>query len=218
MGDDTGAVGRERRGRCAARTRASARGRATRMLASLVVVTAPAVLGGCAAGPADAPAVERVDERTAVTVVTLPKPLLFAGAKGALGQPLDLAVGPVEINRMGAKTWYLWVSLLGDDLRAGEPRVIVVAGGTRLLELAPLPADFAPPVSRAPYARPADWATERWYEIPAADLARLHGGMPFVVELRTPAGVTWRFEPWDADGRGLDAYLERQLGTQLAGR
>jgi hypothetical protein len=173
---------------------------------------------GCAGGPPSQPAVERVDERTAVTVVTLPKPLLYSGARGALGQPLDLAVGPVEINRMGQKSWYLWVSLLGADLRDGDPHVRIVAGGERIVDLAPLPAEFAPPVSRAPYSRPADWASERYYSIPASDLARLHGRTGLAVEVETPAGERWRFEPWEASARDLDAYLERQLPTQLASR
>lgn len=187
----------------------------TRAATALVVLVA---LAGCAAGPAAQPAVERVDERTAVTVVTLPEPLLYTGAKGDLGQPLDLALGPVEINRMGEKTWYLWVSLLGGDLRDADPRLVVVAGGARLLELAPLPKDFVPPLSRSPYSRPADWATERYYAIPADELARLHGREGLAVELYPPAGPPWRFEPWSGSARELDAWLERQLPLQLAAR
>lgn len=182
------------------------------------LLAAAVLAAGCAGGPPSQPAVERVDERTAVTVVTLPKPLLYSGARGALGQPLDLAVGPVEINRMGQKTWYLWVSLLGADLRDGDPRVRLVAAGERLADLAPMPAEFVPPVSRAPYSRPADWASERYYAIPAADLARLHGRTGLTVEVETATGERWRFDPWDASARDLDAYLERQLQTQLAAR
>jgi hypothetical protein len=184
----------------------------TGLLAALMTI------GGCATGPAAQPAVERVDERTAVTVVTLGKPLLYSGARGALGQPLDLAVGPVEINRMGEKSWYLWVSLLGADLRDGDPRVQLVSGGERLVDLAPMPSEFVPPVSRAPYPRPAGWATERYYAIPAAELARLHGRTGLIVEVAAPTGETWRFEPWNASARDLDAWLERQLQTQLATR
>lgn len=205
--------------RVLARHRAAA-ARRTAAPAPLSALLAAAALGlaGCAAGPAASPAVERVDERTAVTVVTLPAPLLYSGAKGDLGQPLDLALGPVEINQMGEKAWYLWVSLLGADLRDGDPRLVVVAGGETLADLAPMPKEFAPPLSRAPYARPADWATERYYAIAASELVRLHGRDGLVLALAAPGGPTWRFEAWSGSARDLDAWLERQLQPQLAAR
>jgi hypothetical protein len=31
-------------------------------------------------------------------------------------------------------------------------------------------------------------------------------------------GQTWRFDPWDASAPGLDAFIERQLQTQVATR
>jgi hypothetical protein len=198
-------------------TRVLARHRAAAARSALVAAAA-LVLAGCAAGPAAPSAVERVDERTAVTVVTLRAPLLYSGAKGDLGQPLDLALGPVEINRMGERTWYLWVSLLGADLRDGDPRLVVVAAGERLVDLVPMPKEFAPPLSGAPYARPADWATERYYAIAASELARLHGRDELVVELAAPGGPPWRFEAWSGSARDLDAWLERQLQPQLAAR
>jgi hypothetical protein len=171
---------------------------------------------GCAGGPPAQPAVERVDEKTAVTVVTLPKPLLYSGARGTLGQPLDLALGPVEINRMGEKRWYLWASLLGADLRDGEPRLSFVSGGERLADLAPMPKEFVPAVSEAPYARPADWATERYYEVTADQLAAL-AGRALAVELAWPGADSWRFEPW-GDQDALTAYVQRQFGGRTAAR
>jgi hypothetical protein len=182
------------------------------------LLAALAFAAGCASGPSAEPTVERVDERTAVTVVTLPKPLLYSGARGGLGQPLDLALGPVEINRMGEKSWYLWVSLLGADLRDGEPRLRLASGGERLADLAPLPSEFTLPTSRAPYAQPADWASERYYAISASELADLYGRAGLTVEVSTPAGETWTFDPWDASAANLDAWLQRQLQTQVAAR
>jgi hypothetical protein len=173
-------------------------------------------IAGCAGGPPGQPAVERVDEKTAVTVVTLPEPLLFSGARGTLGQPLDLALGPVEINRMGEKRWYVWVSLLGADLRDGEPRLWLVSGGERLVELVPLPKEFAPSVSEAPYARPAHWATERYYEVAPDQLAAL-AGRTLAVELAWPGAGSWRFEAWN-DQAALTAYVQRQLGERTAVR
>jgi hypothetical protein len=181
-----------------------------------VAAVATLAVAGCAVGPPAQPAVERVDEKTAVTVVTLPKPLLYSGARGSLGQPLDLALGPVEINRMGEKRWYLWVALLGADLRDGEPRLWMVSGGERLAELVPMPNEFVPAVSEAPYARPADWATERYYEVTSEQLGAL-AGRPLVVELVWPSAERWRFEPW-GEQEALTAYVQRQVGGRTAVR
>lgn len=182
-----------------------------------VSAVAVLALGACAAGPVPQSSVERVDERTAVTVVTLPKPLLFSGARGPRGESLDLALGPVEINRMGEKTWYVWASLLGGDLQDGDPRLRLVSGGTTIVDLAPAPAGFSPPVSERPYRRLADWATERWYEISAGELARLYGLPDVTAEIDGSAG-SWRFDPWEASVATLDAYLRDQLQGRVASR
>jgi hypothetical protein len=186
---------------------------------TLAAVTA-GLVAGCAAGPVDpdGPIVERVDERTAVNVVTLDRPLLFSVARGAPGQALDLALGPVEINRQGDRTWYLWGALLGADLGAGEPRLRVLAGDEVLVDLAPVPPGRTLPVSARPYAKPADWATERYWPIEAAELARLQGRTGLRVELASPGGTPIAFEPWDAELAALDAYVASQVRTRLATR
>jgi hypothetical protein len=175
------------------------------------------LLGGCAVEPT-APVAERTDDRTAITVATLAKPLLFTGARSATGAPLDLAVGPFELNRQGRKSWYVWVSLLGEDLAVGEPHLRLVSGTQAVVEFAPAPASFMPPLSRAPYDKPAGWATERYYEVSADDLARLYGRGPLDAELVRSDGVSWRFEPWDAAFDRLDAYLGEQLQGRVAMR
>lgn len=189
--------------------------RRPRIYTGIAALLAVGVLAGCAGGPATA-VDERVDERTAVTVATLPRALVFSGTRGTLGQPLDLSLGPVEINRMGTKRWYLWAALAGGDLRTGDPHLRLYAAGTRLVDLAPAPVDFRPPVSHAPYPRPADWVTERWYEISAEQLAGLRGQRGVVAELAPAEGDALRFEPWDPALGGLDEFVSSQLSTQLA--
>jgi hypothetical protein len=187
------------------------------MLAALLAVGAAATLAGCAAVPTAA-VEERTDERTAVTVATLPKPLLFTGARGDDGAMLDLSLAPFELNRQGRKTWYVWVSVLGADLGKGEPRLRLVSGTETVLDLAPEPATFMPPLSRAPYEKPAGWATERYYAITTDDLARLQGRTAFDAEVVAPSGSVWRFTPWDAQFDALSAYLGEQLQGRVATR
>ncbi len=187
--------------------------RATRVSCAALVL----VLAGCASTP-PAQTVERVDETTAVTVVTLPAPLVFSGPRGPMGQPLDLSLGPVEINRQGVRTYFLWAALLGDDLSRGEPRLRLTAGGETLAELAPEPVGTTLPVTRAPYRRPADWASERWYAIGAAELARLYGRSGLAVQIAGADGQWLSFAPWDDRAAALDAFVAAQLGSQLATR
>lgn len=174
------------------------------------------VLAGCASAPSEM--VERVDEKTAVTVVTLPSPLVFSGPRGGVGQPLDLTLGPVEVNRQGARSYFLWAALLGDDLSRGEPRLRLTAGGETLVELAPEPVGTTLPVSRAPYRRPAEWASERWYAIRAAELARVYGRSGVAVEIGMADGQWIPFTPWDERVAGLDAFVAAQLHGQVAAR
>ena len=171
--------------------------------------------GGGASG--DARLTERVDERTAVNVVALSAPLVFSSGRGSREVAEDLALGPVEINRQGERTYFLWVNLLGGETRAAPPRLRLVQGGEVLLEVALTAPELSLPVSRPPYRRLADWALEAWYPVAAADLARLQGREGVVVEMAE--GANWvRFEPWERELAGLDAFISSQLASQVATR
>lgn len=182
------------------------------------VLAAAIAVGACAGGPPEVPVAERTDERTAVTVATLPKPLLFTGARTATGVALDLAVGPFELNRQGRKSWYVWVSLLGEDLAAGQPHLRLVSGAQTVLDLAPAPVGAALPISASPYEKPAAWASERYYEISPDELGRLYGQRSLDAEIVRADGTVWRFEPWDLQLDRLDAYLAEKLQGRVATR
>lgn len=189
----------------------------TAMARAAMLATA-LLVGACAGGPPAEPVAERTDERTAITVATLPKPLLFTGARTATGVALDLAVGPFELNRQGRKTWFVWVSLLGEDLAASRPHLRLTSGTETVLDLAPVPVDAALPISTAPYEKPAPWATERYYEISAEDVGRLYGQRTLEAEIARADGTVWRFEPWDVQLDRLDAYLAEKLQGRVATR
>jgi hypothetical protein len=133
------------------------------------------LLAGCASAPVD-PLVESLDERTAVTVVALSEPLLFTSTRSTPSLPDDVALGPVEINRMGEKTWYLWVNRLGGPQESATlARLRIVAQGATLLELEPLASDVRLPVSGPPYRPLAEWAAQAYYPISADEAAESRG-------------------------------------------
>lgn len=167
-------------------------------------------LAGCAGVP-ERPIAERVDERTAVNVVTLARPLLYSRARGGPLTTLDLFVAPVEVNRMGERTYYLWTSLLGDVPGGGSMRLRLVAAGEVLLEPAPLPPGRALPVSVPPYEAPASWAVERYFTVTPEELARLRGHPDLRPEIAGGAGQWLEFDPWEVDSAGLDAFITEQL-------
>lgn len=178
------------------------------------------LLGACAAAPVD-PVVETLDRKTAVTVAALSEPLLFSSALATPSRPDDVAVGPFEINRMGQKSWYLWVNRLGGVQETpGLARLRVVANGATLLELEPLAGDAPLPISSPPYAALADWAATAYYPISADDLARLQGQGGLTVELPSAGDGSWvRFQAWPGRAAGtLDRFVERQLAGRVAGR
>jgi len=193
---------------------------------AVAVVAVALLLAACESTPVDgrvggasgdARLTERVDERTAVNVVALTAPLVFSSGRGSRGATEDLALGPVEINRQGERTYFLWMNLLSGEMRAAPPRLRLVGGGEVLFEVALVAPANSLPVSRPPYRRLANWALEAWYPVAPGDLARLQGRQGLVVEMAE--GSNWvRFEPWDRRLAGLDAFISSQLRAQIATR
>lgn len=208
--------GRELRARAAAKR--------TRRLPGIVValllvaaVAALALLVGCAAAPSSGePVVERLDDRTAVTVVTLPAPLLYArtGAGTALVPASDIAIGPVEVNRMGERSYLLWTSLVGYD---GPPLRLRLVATQLVVEPTPLVAPRLP-FTLSPYRSSGAGAGDQYYAISRADLKRLEGRADLAVEIAASDGGWVRFEPWEPTAAALDAFIARQLSSAVASR
>jgi hypothetical protein len=119
---------------------------------------------------------------------------------------------------MGGRSYFVWGAVSGADIGAGEPRLRLEADGRMLVELAPLPRDFALPVSQPPYPKPVAWATERWYAIDRDGLLRLRGQGAVRPSLVAAGGEVWQFEPWEAPPDALDRYVTEQVGDAALSR
>lgn len=91
---------------------------------SFIGVVLAALLCGCATE--QSAVVDRLDERTGVTVTYSRTPFVFSSGETADSFPqMDLVqVGPIEINRMGALEYYLWLGITEyrlRDLANGRP-------------------------------------------------------------------------------------------------
>ena len=99
------------------------------------------LLGACATD--SRPVVDRLDESTGVTVTYSRTPFVFTSGETAESFPqIDVVqLGPIEVNRMGTLTYYLWVGITEyrfHDLADRQPtqfRSIVIDVGTDEIEL-----------------------------------------------------------------------------------
>lgn len=162
---------------------------------------------------------EQLDERTGVTVTTMAAPLEFFSPLPERGlQAASFAsLGPVEINRMGQRQTYLWLSVLpGEDERerdtggtGPELRLQIFAAGTAL-EPAYVTADGREiGLGQRVYERPADWIGEAFYLISAAQLAQLAAADALLLELSAPDQESRRYELWKSDLAGLRDFVQR---------
>jgi hypothetical protein len=168
---------------------------------------------------------EQLDERTGVTVTSMAAPLEFFSPLPERGlQAASFAsLGPVEINRMGQRQTFLWLSVLpGESERERstggtrpELKLQIFAAGTAL-EPAFVTEDAREiGLGQRVYDRPADWIGEAFYAISAAQLAQLAAADALLLELSAPDEESRRYELWKSDLTGLRDFVQR-IGATAA--
>lgn len=168
---------------------------------------------------------EQLDERTGVTVTSMAAPLEFFSPLPERGlQAASFAsLGPVEINRMGQRQTFLWLSVLpGEDERerntgGTRPELkLQIIAASAALEPAYVTADAREiGLGQRVYDRPADWIGEAFYAISAAQLAQLAAADALLLELSAPDQESRRYELWKADLAGLRDFVQR-IGATAA--
>ena len=149
--------------------------------------------------------VDRLDPLTGVTVTSATQPLvLYRDNSGHAAYARDYVyVGPIEVNRMGTHSYYLWFgiwSTMRDDdgrsqQRDGFESVAIYADGEPLaLELAGWTLD-AIGVSQPVYLKPVAGAADAYYRV-TADQIRLIATAREIV-LRTSLVRPTTYALWD---------------------
>lgn len=162
---------------------------------------------------------EQLDERTGVTVTSMAAPLEFFSPLPERGlQAASFAsLGPVEINRMGQRQTFLWLSVLpGEVERERNPagtrpqlKLLIFAAGTAL-EPGFITADARQiGLGQRVYERPAAWIGEAFYAISEAQLARLAAADVLLLEMSAPDEESRRYELWKSDLTGLRDFVQR---------
>lgn len=147
------------------------------LLASAAILFA---LHGCAAG--QAPSMEKLDEVTAVTYTYSRSPLILSP-----DIPLDrgttrdyVQIGPIEVNRMGSLSYYLWLGISDiDNLEsaaadhAGFETVFLVLGDQKI-ELKVLGwTHSAIGVSEPVYKKLFSSSVDAYYEVTLEQIQRM---------------------------------------------
>jgi hypothetical protein len=190
------------------------------------ILCALAALGACATMTTARPPElsERLDERTGITVTTLDRPLEFFSPLPERG--LDAAsfadLGLAELNRMGTRSYYLWLSVLWgrtDPHRVDAPKVSSIAldiGGDSIVFDAARRVE--PPSRLRLYAPEADWSEELSFAL-SIDQARAisHAGS-LALEVTTSSGAEYRFTLWKPPTETLPRFADELIDGAPAPR
>ncbi|HKE46023.1 MAG TPA: hypothetical protein VKB41_15930 [Steroidobacteraceae bacterium] len=168
------------------------------------------LLPACATTP-DQDVREQLDERTGVTVTRMDKALEFYSPRPEQG--LDATafayLGPLEVNRMGTRTSYLWLSVLpSTELDANARVVLLVDDASVELGVAATAGKQIDLGSRA-YPRPASWAREVYLAATPELLTQLAGASSLKLEIDSGGGEVRRYDPWKAELDGLKAFIAK---------
>lgn len=185
-------------------------GRALR-LAALVI---SALSAACSSAPTPRVA-DRLDPVTGTTAIVLAKPVQLETVenRGPSRDPFAF-IAPFDIDRMGNRELYLWVSVPQDG---GVPANVQVLCDDRPLELARVRLDLgALQLSRAPYEPIAPWSGDWYFRLPDAALACLAGAQ------RVTVAAHYQGEKAPPDDRFLakapDARGFAEFSAHLAGK
>lgn len=177
------------------------------------------ILGAC--GGSTALVSDHLDPLTGVTVTSAAKPLVFyrdRSAQAAYAKDY-VYLGPVEVNNMGERNYFIWLGIWGssdsadrssqmDDFETvvvfadGEPLGLEVSGWT--------PQSIG--LSESAYVKPVASATDGYYRV-TIDQIRL---LAEARDLEIRAGSTYpqTYAPWDSassSSASIQAFLREVL-------
>jgi hypothetical protein len=186
--------------------------RCVRDLLGLLILAA--ALAACSAST---PVIqETLDPGSGVTVLRSTAPMIFFRDNSSYAAHARdyIYVGPIEVNRMGARSHYLWLgiwSTIRDDGRLADYRVgfdnviLFVDGEPFPLELAGWTLDSIG-VTEPVYVKPVASAADAYYHVTLDQLRLL--AVAQRIELRVGTARPRHYELWDQQGPARDALVE----------
>lgn len=202
-----------------------------RLLAAAAVV---AFLTGCAGAPParlrpssapdNAAYTRYLDETTAVTVSAQRQPLVFYKEEPQLGAHARdyVSIGPIEINRTGARSYYVWLGAWStidrrfsavEAARQREARYVLIADD-REIALADCTEDPAEIGTVAPVYEPPTRGAVVLYCGVAADVLRSVAGSAALL-LRSDRPNERPFRLWEDERAALRAFIDQVIDNRV---
>lgn len=184
-------------------------------------LTAIALFAVAGCGGSTAVVSDRLDPLTGVTVTSASKPIVFYRDRSAQAAHARdyVYLGPIEVNNMGQRNYYLWLGIWGtsdstdrssqlDDFESivvfadGEPLSLEVKGWT--------PESIG--ISEPAYVKPVASATDGYYRVTIDQIRLIAEARD--LEVRAGSARPQRYTPWSSaatPSSSLHAFLKRVL-------
>jgi hypothetical protein len=185
-----------------------------RAVASTLVLLLLSV--GCATN--EPALVATLDENTGVTVTTSHTPMLFSRETPGYGARARnyVNLGVIEVNRIGAYEYYLWLGIWSTDQvasleerRDGFESIVIFADGEPLsLDLIGWTPD-AIGTSEPAYLKPVAQSVDAYYPVTLDQIRMIAGAAD--VRLRATGILPKEFQPWN-EQRAARSDLQMFLG------
>jgi hypothetical protein len=191
-------------------------------VAHLLAIAAVLAITGCAGTREDDPARQYLDEVTGITVTAVEEPAVFYhdAPRLAVHARDYLYVGPVEMNRMGKLSYYLWMAewstidrLPGKD--AGEK---VFTGAVVFLDGVPMELQDGMQASQrygvpeTPYSVPVETGRTVYMRVSRAQLTKIAGADTVTVGLSDATGKTRSYKLWSGTTSTFGAINQDRMG------
>jgi hypothetical protein len=170
---------------------------------SLLAVISVA-LSACTAAPVQ-PVTEKLDPATGTTLIVMSDPveMVTEQNRGASRDPFAF-VAPFEVDRMGDRKLFLWVSTPEDN---GPVMRVDVSCGDQPLELPPASLNLSElGISETPYRRTAPWSRIWYFTLSDAALGCLAGAARIETVTHLENAAEERFAAEGAQVRRLAAF------------
>ncbi|HXA93802.1 MAG TPA: hypothetical protein VNU73_11165 [Steroidobacteraceae bacterium] len=162
------------------------------------------LLAACTAPPVQ-PVTEKLDPATGTTLIVMSDPveMVTEQNRGASRDPFAF-VAPFEVDRMGDRKLFLWLSTPEDNGPVVRADLLC---GAQSLELAPTSLNLPElGISETPYRRTAPWSRIWYFQLSDAALGCLGGAARVSAVTHLENGVQERFTAEAQAVRGLAAF------------
>jgi hypothetical protein len=189
----------------------------TERVRSPLIAALLATLAACATTAPEVRLSERLDERTGITVTTLDRPLEFFSTQLEYG--LDAAsfadLGLAETNRMGTRSYFLWLSVLWGRMDPNRLESPILASITVDLGNGSLVFDPARRIDTsahiALYSPLSDWSEQVVFALTIDEVRAIAHAPSLTLAIATQADGRHQFTLWKPPTETLPTFADELL-------